>query len=171
MKKLYTLLCILVVPALLLAQEENMMLFPFKPLMEGVWKGEGKWKDGKPFKQEIAWSWGIGNQHVDYEVKSFLDTAGTSFGLAAKGTHSWDQKENKIRFWSFDVNGTVLEGIVKTKRKQLHYVYDYPMGDGTTVTLTEAWIWIKDDKYMNKIGVLEGEEWKEIYGEFYFWNK
>ena len=71
MKKLFTFLALIALPILLFAQEENMMLMPFKPMMEGVWKGEGKWKDGKPFKQEITWSWGIGNQHVNYEVNSY----------------------------------------------------------------------------------------------------
>lgn len=170
MKRLVTLLIAGLISLTSFAQE-NMMLMPFKPLMDGVWKGEGKWKDGKPFKQELTWSWGIGNQHVDYEVKSYLDTTFTEFGIVAKGTHSWDKNDNKIRFWSFDSHGDVLEGVVQTKKKQLHYVYDYPMGDGVTVKITEAWIWVKDDKYMNKIGVLEGEEWKEIYGEFYFWKK
>ncbi|MFT5920428.1 MAG: hypothetical protein ACI9FU_002247, partial [Granulosicoccus sp.] len=26
-------------------------------------------------------------------------------------------------------------------------------------------------KYMLKVGVVDGEEWTDIYGEFYFWRK
>lgn len=151
--------------------QENMMLMPFQPLMDGVWKGEGKWKDGKPFKQEITYSWGIGKQHVDFEMNSFMDTSFTAFGLAAKGVLSWDSDANKIRFRNFDFKGGVLEGTVQTKKKQVHFVYDYTMENDSVVTITDAWIWVKDDKYMNKVGVLEGEEWKAVYGEFYFWKK
>jgi hypothetical protein len=151
--------------------QENMMLMPFQPLMDGVWKGEGKWKDGKPFKQEITYTWGLANQHVEFQMNSFLDTSFTTFGLAAEGVFSWDPKDNKIRFRSFDFKGGVLEGTVQTKKKQIHYLYDYQMSEDSTVTITDAWIWVKDDKYMNKVGVLEGEEWTEVYGEFYFWKK
>lgn len=39
------------------------------------------------------------------------------------------------------------------------------MADGTTQTLTDAWVWIKDDRYMMKVGVVKDDEWTEVYGD------
>lgn len=167
---LLTALTLIALPALLFAQEENMMLMPFKPLMEGTWKGEGNWKDGRAFKQEVVYEWGLGKQNVKAHTKSLTDTLG-NFGDFSEMIHAWDNNENKIRFWTFDIHGNIVEGVVQTKKKQIWYVYDYTLEDGTKQTLTDAWIWIKDDKYMMKVGVVEGEEWKDVYGEFYFWRK
>lgn len=170
MKKLFTALTLIALPFLMFAQEENMMLMPFKPMMEGVWKGEGTWKDGRAFKQEVTFEWGIGKQNVKTFTKSLTDTLG-NFGEFSEMIHAWGNTDNKIRFWAFDIKGNIVEGDVQTKSKQIRYIYDYTMPDGTKQTLTDAWIWIKDDKYMMKVGVTEGDEWTEVLGEFYFWRK
>jgi hypothetical protein len=171
MKNLTVLILVLFISSSVFAQEENMMLMPFKPLMEGTWKANGTWKDGMPFKQEVTFGWGVGGQNVRMNTNSYLDTMGVAFGAFSEGIHAWDNNSNKIRFWTFDVHGNITEGVVQTKAKQIRYVYGNTLADGTEKTMMDAWIWIKDGKYMLKVGVVENDEWTEVLGEFYFWKK
>jgi hypothetical protein len=103
-------------------------------------------------------------------TKSLTDSLG-NFGEFSEMIHAWDNTDNKIRCFGFDIHGNITEGLVQTKSKQIRYIYDYTMPDGTKQTITDAWIWVKDDKCMLKVGVVDGEEWTDIYGEFYFWRK
>ncbi len=147
------------------------MLLPFQPLMQGTWKAEGKWKDGKPFKQEINYSWENEGENVKMVTKSYLDTNYSAFGLFSEGTVSWDTITNTITFRMEDVHGNLIEGGIKNNQKSIHYNYEYVAENGMKTYMTDALIWIKPDKYMFKVGVLEKDEWKEVYLETYFFRK
>jgi len=147
------------------------MLQPFSPIVGATWKANGKWKDGRPFKQEVEYRWGVGSQNVQVATKSYLDTSFTGFGAFSEGVHAWDNNNNQIRFWNFDMYGNIVEGKVLTKGKDITYVYNYKAEDGTEIAMTDMWKWVKEDKYMFKVGTMEDGEWKEVYLETYFFKK
>lgn len=147
------------------------MLQVFEPLMGATWQVEGNWKDGKPFKQEVKYSWALNDQHVRMNTNSYLDTNFTSFGAFSEGMHSWDAGSNTLKFSIYDIYGNIIQGIVVTKEKTIQYIYDYTMKDGSVLTMTDALIWVKPDKYMFKVGTMEDGEWKETYLETYFFKK
>jgi hypothetical protein len=170
MKNLVLLLALFALPISILAQG-NIMLMPFEPLMNATWKAEGKWKDGKPFKQEVSYSWAEDEESVTMVTKSYLDTTFTDFGKFSEGVHTWDTISNSIKFQVEDINGNVIDGKVRTKVKTIMYEYTYENELGVKTYMTDALIWIKPDKYMFKVGTMKDDEWREVYLETYFFKK
>lgn len=147
------------------------MLMPFEALMNAEWKAEGKWKDGKPFKQEVSYTWSEDEESVHMETKSYLDTSFTDFGKFSDAVHIWDTLTNTIKFQTKDIHGNVIEGIVRTKVKTIMYEYVYLGENDVKTYMTDALIWIKPDKYMFKVGTMKDHEWTEVYLETYFFKK
>lgn len=170
MKNLLVLFSFLLFSSSLFAQG-NIMLMPFEALMNANWKAEGSWKDGTPFKQEIEYKWGEGDESVEMKTKSFLDSTLTAFGHFSDGVHNWDTLTNSIVFQVKDVHGNLIEGTVRTKQKTILYEYAYEGENGVITYLTDALIWIKPDKYMFKVGTMKEDEWTEVYLEAYFFKK
>ena len=170
MKNLTLLFSFFVLPFSLFAQG-NIMLMPFEALMNASWKAEGKWKDGTPFKQEVAYSWSDDEETVNMVTKSYLDSTGTDFGKFSDGVHMWDTISNSIKFKVEDVHGNVIEGDVKTKQKTIMYKYVLENELGVKTYMTDALIWIKPDKYMFKVGTMKDDEWEEVMLETYFFKK
>ncbi len=170
MKNLTLLFTFFVLPFSLLAQG-NIMLMPFEALMNAEWKAEGKWKDGKPFKQEVRYSWSEDGETVKMITKSYLDTSFTDFGKFSDGVHTWDTLTNSIAFQVKDIHGNVIDGKVRTKVKTIMYEYVYENELGVKTYMTDALIWIKPDKYMFKVGTMKDDEWQEVYLETYFFKK
>lgn len=170
MKNLTLIFSFFVMPFVTMAQG-NIMLMPFEALMNATWKAEGKWKDGKPFKQEVTYSWSDDQESVNMVTDSFLDSTATDFGKFSEGVHTWDTISNSIKFKVEDIHGNVIEGNVRTKVKTIMYEYVYENELGVKTYMTDALIWIKPDKYMFKVGTREEHEWKDIYLETYFFKK
>jgi hypothetical protein len=170
MKNLTLLFAFFLLPFSLLAQG-NIMLMPFEPLMNATWKAEGKWKDGKPFKQEVSYSWSEDEETVNMVTNSYLDTTFTDFGKFSDGVHRWDTISNSIKFEVKDIYGNVVDGTVRTKVKTIMYEYVYENEMGIKTYMTDALIWIKPDKYMFKVGTMKDDEWVEVYLETYFFKK
>ena len=95
------------------------MLMPFEALMNAEWKAEGKWKDGKPFKQEVSYSWTEDEESVNMVAKSYLDASFTDFGKFSDAVHTWDTLTNIIKFQTKDIHGNLIEGTVRTKVKTI----------------------------------------------------
>jgi hypothetical protein len=170
MKQLLTIFSIFLFPIFVFAQG-NVMLQVFTPLIDATWKAEGKWKDGKPFRQEIEYKWGAGDNSVEMKTASYLDTISKDFGHFSDGLHTWDTISNSIKFSVKDINGKVIEGSVKTKQKTIMYEYAIENAMGMKTYMTEALIWIKPDKYMFKVGTMKDDEWEEVYLETYLFKK
>ncbi|MCF8276784.1 MAG: hypothetical protein K9J17_08625 [Flavobacteriales bacterium] len=170
MKNLVTLFSFFVFSSSLFAQG-NIMLMPFEPLMNATWKAEGKWSDGKPFKQEIEYKWSDGEETVEMKTMSYLDSTFKEFGHFSDGVHTWDTTSNSIQFRIQDVNGKVIEGSIMTKQKTIMYNYAIESENGMKTYMTDALIWIKPDKYMYKVGTMKDDEWEAIYLETYFFKK
>jgi hypothetical protein len=170
MKNLLLLATIVALPFSLFAQG-NIMLMPFEALMNATWKGEGKWKDGKPFKQEVSYSWSDDEESVNMVTNSYLDTTFTDFGKFSDAVHTWDTITNSITFQKKDIHGNVIDGGVRTKQKTIMYEYTLENELGIKTYMTDALIWIKADKYLFKVGTMKDDEWEAIYLEAYFFNK
>lgn len=170
MKKMLTFSCLILFSFSGFAQQ-NIMLLPFAPLMDATWKAEGKWKDGKPFKQEINYSWENDGENVKMVTKSYLDTNFASFGHFSDATIFWDTISNSIKFHLKDIHGNLIDGGIQNKKKSIHFNYEYVAENGMKTYMTDALIWIKPDKYMFKVGVLEKDEWKAVYLETYFFKR
>ncbi|HAP69823.1 MAG TPA: hypothetical protein DCR04_08895 [Flavobacteriales bacterium] len=170
MKNLVLVLTLFALPVTLFAQG-NIMLMPFEALMNSEWKAEGKWKDGRPFKQEVSYSWSDDEESVNMVTKSYLDTTFTDFGKFSDGVHTWDTLTNTIKFQTKDIHGNVIDGNVRTKVKTIMYEYVYLGENDVKTYMTDALIWIKPDKYMFKVGTMKDDEWQEVYLETYFFKK
>lgn len=121
MKKIFVL--ILLLPMLLNAQENPLEIF--KPLENFIWKAKGKWSDGSTFKQEVSLKFLLDNKIVKVESKGYTNKEQTEFGLRNYGIRQYDVKSKTIRFWEFDIFGTLTEGTVESEGKNLIYKYDY----------------------------------------------
>jgi hypothetical protein len=170
MKNLVAIFAIFALPFSLFAQG-NIMLMPFEALMNAEWKGEGKWKDGTPFKQEINYRWGSGEEDVRMETKSYLDTTFSDFGKFSDGIYTWDTITNSIQFKVEDIHGKVIDGTVLNKQKTILYQYVVENELGMKTYMTDALIWIKPDKYLFKVGTMKDDEWVEVYLEVCFFKK
>ena len=170
MKNLITVFSFFLFSSSLFAQG-NIMLMPFEALMNATWKAEGKWKDGKPFKQEVSYSWSEDEETVNMVTKSYLDSTFTDFGKFSDAVHTWDTISNSIIFQVKDIHGNVIDGNVRTKVKTIMYEYVLENKLGMKTYMTDALIWIKPDKYMFKVGTTKDDEWTEVLFETYFFKK
>ena len=170
MKNLITVFSFFLFSSSLFAQG-NIMLMPFEALMNATWKAEGKWKDGKPFKQEVSYSWSEDEETVNMVTKSYLDSTFTDFGKFSDAVHTWDTISNSIIFQVKDIHGNVIDGNVRTKVKTIMYEYVLENKLGMKTYMTDALIWIKPDKYMFKVGTMKDDEWTEVLFETYFFKK
>ena len=162
MKKLF--LLILLIPFISKAQENPLEIF--RPLENYIWSAEGKWGDGSTFKQDISLEFSLNDKIVKVESMGFTNTEQTELGLRNHGIRQYDEKSNKIRFWEFDVFGTLTEGTVENDGKNLIYRYDY---GGTFVT--EMWIYENEKTYGFIVGVYDDGKWKQKFLETEFKGK
>ena len=77
---------------------------------------------------------------------------------AIEAIRQYDKESEVIRFWEFDVFGSVTEGTVNMKGKDLIYTYDY---GGTLIT--DMWQYVDDSTYNFIVGVRENEKWSQIH--------
>lgn len=156
MKKIF--LLILIIPIITKAQENPLKIF--KPLEKGVWCAEGKWGDGSNFKQEISFKFSLDNKIVKVESMGFTNKDQTEFGLRNYGVRHYDANSDTIRFWEFDIFGTLTEGTVKNEGKNLIYKYKY--GENY---VTEMWIYKNKTTYDFIVGVYENKTWQHKFLE------
>lgn len=109
---------------LILNAEQN-PLDIFKPLQSHIWKAEGKWGIGLLFKQEIELSFSLNDKIVKVESKGFTDEKQTQFGMRSHGIRQYDEESGTIKFWKFDVFGSVTEGDVRDEGKNIFYEFGF----------------------------------------------
>ncbi len=151
-------------PILLIGQENPLEIF--KPLEKYIWNAEGKWGDGSMFKQEVSLSFSMNDKIVIVESKGFTNNEKTEFGLRNHGIRQFDEKSKKIRFWEFDVFGTVTKGYVESNDKNLVYQYQY----GETF-VTEMWIYKNENTYEFIVGIYENGKWTQKFLDTKFIGK
>ena len=156
-----TLILILLCPALLVAQENPLDIF--KPLENYNWTAVGKWGDGSSFKQELSLEFALNGNIVKVASKGFTNQEQTQYGERNHGIRHYDAKSQKIRFWEFDIFGSLTEGTVESEGKNLIYKYDY---GGTFVT--EMWLYKDDQTYDFIVGIYENGKWQQKFLETVF---
>ena len=162
MKKIIYL--ILFLPYILGAQEGPLDIF--KALEGSVWSAEGKWGDGSSFKQDVSYEFALNNTIVIAHSMGYTNREQTEFGPRNHGIRQYDETENVIRFWEFDVFGGVTQGIVVSDGRNIIYNYEY---GGTA--LTEIWQYKDDDTYDFTVGIYEDGQWTQKFLETQFKRK
>jgi len=137
-------------------------LVVFENLLEGKWKGDGKWNNGMVFKQMIKYSPGLGGKIITVYTQGNISKTGFRWGDRSYGVRQWDDSTKSIRFWEFDVFGGRTEGIVLSRNQDIFYTYNYDSGEGI-IELSEVWLFVGKDEYGFRIGVYEGNEWKKVF--------
>ena len=112
----------------------------FEALTGKTWLAEGKWANGRSFKQEITFEYGLDSTIVIVRTKGFTDAQQQNYGQRNHGIRQYDQVAKKTRFWEYDVFGGVTTGEVVFEQGNVYYTYSY--GD---TELTDAWI--RKDEY------------------------
>lgn len=75
-------------PLLVQAQENPLAIF--EPLQDYIWSAEGKWGDGSTFKQEIHFSFALGDKLVKAESYGFTNMEQTEYGPRNHGIRQYD---------------------------------------------------------------------------------
>ena len=155
MKKCF-LLCILFLVTNMYGQNNPLSIF--ETLMNKTWFAEGNWGDGSKFKQEITFSYDLGNTLVIAHSKGYTNTEQTEYGARNHGIRKYNPETNVIDFWEFDVFGGVTQGTVKTEGKNIIYTYSY----GESI-VTDMWEYVDENTYNFKVGSYSDGHWKQVY--------
>lgn len=155
MKKLF--LAILSLFGILAHSQENPLGF-FGNLVDRTWKAEGTWGDGSQFKQEIKFHHSLEKNLIVAQSKGHTNEAQTQFGPKSHGIRMYDTVSKTVRFWEFDIFGSVTTGTVTPEGKNIRYTYAY--GESA---VTDLWEFVDGDTYIFKVGDYQNGEWKQVY--------
>ena len=132
-----------------LTKEETYKIYA--NLVGGKWDTKGKWQSGAEYHQELI---------VDMELTKNIFTVKTYDHIDSKqfdnsqrnyGIRTWDSKEQKMKFWEFDVFGGITTGEVFIDNNNIYHIYQYPDNKGGMITLADAWIYVDIDTYSFKV--------------------
>ncbi|MGB0526119.1 MAG: hypothetical protein ACPGJS_24265 [Flammeovirgaceae bacterium] len=130
-------------------------------LIGGKWVAEGKWLDGKQFKQEIIYEWGLDHNIIKVKTYGYTDQGQREFGLRNEGIRAWDDKDNAMKFWEFDIFGGITTGSCLVDQNQVHYQYEYKI-DESYALFRDTWTKIDDDTYRYRVGIVEDGKWESV---------
>ena len=130
-------------------------------LIGGKWVAEGKWQDGKKFKQELKFMWGLSHNIIKVKTYAIIDQETGEFGLRNEGIRAWDDKDNAMKFWEFDIFGGITTGTCIIDGDQIHYQYEYKM-DESYALFRDTWTKIDEDSYRYRVGIVEDGKWQSI---------
>ncbi len=85
-------------------------------LVGGLWRGEGRWHDGKPFKAEIGYRWGLGRQVLRADV--FVWDGGWR-SQKYEEYFFWDPIQGKVVFRQAERAGGSGQGEVRFEENAL----------------------------------------------------
>ena len=138
------LLIAMFLPVLAIGQTTN--LSHFQNFVGGKWQMEGKWSNGKTFKQEVVFNWGLNKNIVKVKTFGVTNPQTGEYGLRNEGIRAWNKEKNTIEFWEFDLFGGITEGTCNFEGKNLFYLYNYHGEE-----LKESWIYIDENTYSYEI--------------------
>ena len=138
----------------------------FVPLLDRTWMASGKWNDGNPFQQEITFEEALSGSIIKTTSDGYLDEEKTIWGHRNHGIRQWDQSDEIIKFWEYDVYGGVTTGTVTVDDKNFYYQYNY--GEGESLVVTDYWQFVDRDTYSVTVGIYKDGSWSEKYLETNF---
>lgn len=157
-----TVICLFATFSTAYAQTTPEQLKPFENLIGGIWKAEGRWGNGQPFKSEKQFHWGPGRRIVRVATKGFTDQAATVYGERNQGIRILTA-EGSLLMYEFDVFGGITKGEISTDGANIYYDYDY---GGTMIR--DAWQFIDQNTYRYIVGVWKEGRWEAKYLETEF---
>lgn len=132
-----------------------------KNLVGGQWEINGKWGDGTEFNQEVFYEWGLNKKILKVKTYGTVNIETGEHGLRNEGIRAFDETNNKIIFWEFDVFGGIVEGEVLTENKDIFFNYDYKV-DGTVYSMSDKWEFVTKDKYIFKVRMKKNGKYEEL---------
>ena len=130
----------------------------FTSLIGSKWRMEGKWDNGKSFKQEKEFSLGLEGKIVRVKTYGTINPQTGDFGLRNEGVRTYNAQTKQFEFYEFDVFGGVTSGTVEFEDGNIIYHYTYNGED-----LTDFWEKVDEDTYKYKVGILEDGKWTKVY--------
>ena len=123
----------------------------YSNLLGGRWEAKGTWEKGQEFHQEIEVSLELTKtiftvKTFEYNLSAQFDNFQRNYGIRA-----WDKQEKQMKFWEFDVFGGIISGEVLFNGNDIYHVYQYPNGQGKTLSLADAWIYVDKDTYTFRV--------------------
>lgn len=161
-KQLTVIVIVLTLSALANAQDLGSKLSPLENLIGGSWEIDTQWGDGTKFKQEITYSWSLSEKMISSKTTGNISKTGYEQGLRSEGVRVWNSTDSTLKFWEFDIFGTITEGTILIDGNNHYYQYSYETGDGI-MTLTDGWEFISKNEYTYSVGVFEDGMWTQKY--------
>ena len=134
----------------------------FAPLI-GTWETKGKWKDGTAYHQEIIVATELTRNIFTAKTQDYIDSKQFDDARRNFGIRAWDKKEQKMKFWEFDVFGGITTGEILFEGRDIYFVYDYPEKDGTPRKMADAWIFVDKDTYSFSIGIFKDGKLDRVF--------
>lgn len=152
------LIMILVTTIALLKTNQNPVLTKdetykvYSNLVGGKWETKGKWQNGAEYHQEIIVDQELTKNIFTVKTYDYIDSKQFDNAQRNYGIRAWDSKEQKMKFWEFDVFGGITAGEIFIDNNDIYHIYQYTDKNGGIRTLADAWIYIDKDTYTFKVG-------------------
>ncbi len=140
-------------------------------LIGGIWKSasDAAWGDGTPFKQHIVYKESLNGQIIKTQTKGNISQQGKEFGLRNESIIFYDKEKNKLKFYVFDVFGSLTSGKIGYQDHDIYYSYKYS-GSTSDLILTDCWKFIDKNTYNFTVGVYDetNNKWEKKFLETQF---
>lgn len=140
---------------LVFAQSE---LSGFENLVGSKWGVVGKWSNGEDFRQEYLFEWSLDKKLIKVQTFGTTNMLTGEHGLRNEGIRFWKENEETIKFYEFDIFGSVTKGVCTIDGSNIIYDYEY---EG--LTFRDSWIFKDKDTYQYVVESMENGERKELY--------
>ena len=135
----------------------------FENLIGGRWVTKGKWAMGKEFHQEKEHTWELTKRIMVVKTYDFIDATKFDQSLRNYGIRAYDSLKNQINFYEFNAFNSMVNGKCRTEGNDIYFEYDYEMGNGKSMRLTDSWKFVDKDKYEYRVGVYKDGKWEQVY--------
>ncbi len=144
----------------LLSQNEN-PLGQLQFLVDSKWQASGEWGNNAEYNQTIISEWSLNKKIIKQKIQGIVNPETGQTGLRNEAIIAFDEDENKIKSWIFDIYGEIIETIIIIENENIYVEYPYKYG-GETKTFRDVWIKIDNDTFEYRVELKEKERWKNL---------
>jgi len=130
----------------------------FDPLVGKTWKAMGVWGDGTRFEQKTTFRYELSGTLIISKSKGFTNREQTAYGNRNFGIRQYDTKNKKIRFWEYDIFGSLTTGEVIMQRNKIIYSYKYGNSN-----MADVWEFVDEKTYSFKVVNFDNGKIGEAY--------